>query len=74
MLSLLGALCFTIVTSGVLGPRLYFRPCQLSTGSNFPQGIPTECRTFRRQDVSYPTFRRQVGTFRRRIKRSDTWF
>ena len=37
MLSLMGALWFSIVTSGVIGHRLYFRPSQLNTGSNFRQ-------------------------------------
>ena len=37
MLSLMGALWFSIVTSRVIGHRLYFRPSQLSTGSNFRQ-------------------------------------
>ena len=34
MLSLLGALWFSIVTSGVIDHRLYFRPSELSTDSN----------------------------------------
>ena len=37
MLSLMEALMFSKVTSGVIGHRLYFRPSQLSTGSNFQQ-------------------------------------
>ena len=39
MLSLMGALWFSRVTSRVIGHRLYFRPSQLSTGSNFWQAI-----------------------------------
>ena len=42
MLSLLGAIWFSKVTSGVIGHRLYFRPSQLSTGSNFRQAIPID--------------------------------
>ena len=37
MLSLMGALWFSIVISGVMGHRLYFRPSQLSTDSNLQQ-------------------------------------
>ena len=37
MPSLLGALWVSTVTSGVIRHRLYFRPSQLSTGSNFRQ-------------------------------------
>ena len=33
----MGALWFSIVTSGGIGHRWYFRPSQLSTGSNFRQ-------------------------------------
>ena len=37
MLSIMGAIWFSIVTSGVIGHRLYFRPSQPSTDSNFRQ-------------------------------------
>ena len=37
MLSLMGALWCCIVTSGVIGHKLYFRPSQLSTDSNLRQ-------------------------------------
>ena len=36
MLNLMGALWFSVMTSGVIGHRLYFRPSQLSTDSNLP--------------------------------------
>ena len=40
MLSLLGALWFSKVTSRVIGHRLYFHPSQLSTDLNLRQAIP----------------------------------
>ena len=56
MLSVLGALWFSTVTSGVIGHRLYFRPSQLRTDSNFRQAIPIDGQSIHMSAILFFNF------------------
>ena len=58
MLSLLGALWFSRVTSRVIGHRLYFRPIQLRTDSNLWQVIPIDGQSIHMSAILFIRFMR----------------
>ena len=58
MLSLLGALWFRTVTSGVIGHSMYFRTSEQSTDSNLWQAIPIDGQSIHMSAILFFNFMR----------------